>query len=213
VGAPSAIDAGIPGAFTRLAKSETSALVRLALATVLQRLPPAHRAELAGALGSRREDAADHNLPLMIWYGLIPLGATDPHGLARIAAGCELPVTRKLVARRLTEDIEQTPGPLNELLTAAMSRDDAFQVDLVAGIADGLRGWRRAPKPAAWEALAARISADGSLALQERVRELNVVFGDGRALEDVKAIVLNAKADLTARQAALRSLIAARPPD
>ena len=26
------------------------------------------------------EDAADHNLPLLIWYGLIPLAESDPAG-------------------------------------------------------------------------------------------------------------------------------------
>ncbi|MGH7946856.1 MAG: PVC-type heme-binding CxxCH protein, partial [Opitutaceae bacterium] len=196
-----------------VAKSDASALVRLALATVLQRLPSASRVELALALGSRREDAADHNLPLMIWYGLIPLGGTDPHALARIAAECELPVTRKLAARRLTEEIEQSPAALNDLLTAATEKGEALQADIMAGIADGLRGWRRAPKPAAWDAFAAKINTSKNPALHERVRDLNVVFGDGRALDEVKALVLDAKAELPARQAALRSLIDARPPD
>jgi putative heme-binding domain-containing protein len=40
-----------------------------------------------------------------------------------------------------------------------------------------------------------------------------VLFGDGRALDEVKALVLNPKADLAARKAALQSLIEARPPD
>ena len=40
-----------------------------------------------------------------------------------------------------------------------------------------------------------------------------MVFGDGRALDDVKALVLNARADLSARKAALRALIENRPPD
>jgi putative membrane-bound dehydrogenase-like protein len=206
-------DAALLTEFTRIARSDSSALVRLALATVLQRVPAANRIELASALGGRRDDAADHNLPLMIWYGLMPIGEQDPHALARIAAGCQLPVTRKLAARRLAEEIEKMPAALNELIAAAGTQNEAFQRDLVDGIADGLRGWRRAPKPAAWDGFVARINESGDTALQERVRDLNILFGDGRALGDVKALVLDAKADLAARQAALRALIDARPPD
>ena len=198
---------------TRMAKADSSALVRLALATVLQRLPPAERVDLARALVSRGEDASDHNLPLMVWYGLIPLGEKDLHALARIATGCELPVTRKLIARRLAEEIERTPGALNDLIAAAAGKDKRFQGDIVGGIGEGLRGWRRAPKPAAWTAFATKVQTSGNAELQARIRDLEVVFGDGRALDDVKALVLDSKLDMAARRAALRTLIDARPPD
>jgi putative membrane-bound dehydrogenase-like protein len=206
-------DPGVLAEFIRMGRSDASALVRLALATVLQRLPAANRVELARALGGRDEDAADHNLPLMVWYGLIPIAEKDQRALARIAADCQLPVTRKLAARRLTEEVEKSPGALSDLIVAASMKNEAFHRDIIEGMADGLRGWRRAPKPAAWDAFATKVNASGNAALLERVRDLSIVFGDGRALEDVKALVLNAKADLTARQAALRSLIEARPPD
>lgn len=206
-------DTALLAEFARMAGTDSSALVRLTLATVLQRLPPAHRIDLALALVSRREDANDHNLPLMVWYGLIPLGGTDLRGLARIAAGCELPVTRKLIARRLAEEIEKTPGALNDLIAAAVGKDESFQRDIVAGIGEGLRGWRRAPKPAGWTAFATKVKERGNAGLQARTRDLEVVFGDGRALDDVKALILDSKVDMPARQAALRTVIDARPPD
>jgi putative membrane-bound dehydrogenase-like protein len=194
-----------------LARTDPSGLVRLALATVLQRLEPGHRRELASALVGRHEDAEDHNLPLMIWYGLIPLADSSPAALAELARGCELPVTRRMIARRLAEEIEANPSPLNALLEAAVSKPPAFQFDLLEGIAEGLNGWRHAPKPAGWEKFSAVVAASAPAAA--RLRELNVVFGDGRALDDVKAVVLDPKAGLAARQAALRSLIENRPPD
>jgi putative heme-binding domain-containing protein len=187
--------------------------VRLALATVLQRLPPTGRSELATALAGRAEDAADHNLPLMIWYGLIPVATADPTALVKVAAGCELPVTRKLVARRLAEEIETAPSALNALLAAAMEKPPGFQADVLAGMTEGLTGWRRASKPAAWDAFAARLAGVMAEGLQERLRDLNVLFGDGRALDEVKATALDAAAEIPARMAALRSLIAARPPE
>ena len=52
--------------FIRLAKTDTSALVRLALASTLQRLPVLQRTNLAAPLLAHTEDANDHNLPLLI---------------------------------------------------------------------------------------------------------------------------------------------------
>jgi putative heme-binding domain-containing protein len=48
---------------------------------------------------------------------------------------------------------------------------------------------------------------------RDTVRDLNVLFGDGRALEDVRRVALDPKAEIAARRSALESLIAADPPD
>jgi hypothetical protein len=44
------------------------------------------RPRLATALVGRDEDAADHNLPLLVWHGLIPVAEADPHALVDVAA-------------------------------------------------------------------------------------------------------------------------------
>ncbi|HEY1108401.1 MAG TPA: c-type cytochrome, partial [Opitutaceae bacterium] len=44
-------------------------------------------------------------------------------------------------------------------------------------------------------------------------RDLDVLFGEGRALAEVRALALDPRADLAARQAALGALIEARPAD
>ncbi|MEI6051547.1 MAG: c-type cytochrome, partial [Opitutaceae bacterium] len=200
--------------FQRLAADDPSALVRLALASVLQRLPTMARVPVATALVRHAADADDHNLPLLIWYGLIPVAAPATAAeLPGIAAACALPITRQLIARRLSEDLDKNPAPINALLALAAQRPAAFQGDILNGLADGLRGWRRAPKPAAWEALASAALPNAAPALAARIRELNVVFGDGRALDEIKRLVLDPKAELDARQAALRTLIENRPPD
>jgi len=51
---------------------------------------------LAAALLARKTDANDHNLPLLIWYGLIPVADDDPGVLVTLAAISELPLTRKI---------------------------------------------------------------------------------------------------------------------
>ena len=52
--------------FATLAKSDRSPVVRLYLASALQRLPHEKRWPIAEALAAHREDAADHNLPNLI---------------------------------------------------------------------------------------------------------------------------------------------------
>ena len=196
---------------TRLAQDDPSALVRLTLASLLQRLPVEHRAALATPLVAHAEDAADHNLPLMIWYGLIPLADSDPAALATLTQQCALPATRRCAARRLAEDIETRPEPLNQLLTHAAQTDRAFQTDVLTGLGAALTGWRKAPKPATWDALTAALPSDPALAAL--ARDLSTVFGDGRALDEVKRIVADKTQGMPQRKAALQTLIDARPPD
>lgn len=199
--------------FVRLAKTDASGLVRLALASTLQRLPVSRRPELAAALLARREDADDHNLPLLIWYGLIPVAEAEPSAMAAVAAKAELPLTRRLIARRLAEDSEKRPAALNELLRLAAKKSAAFQSDILQGMADGLAGWRHATTPAAWKNFATKVATSPDAASRNVVRDLSVLFGDGRALDAVKKLVLDNKADLHARKAALQTLIENRPPD
>ena len=197
----------------KLAKTDVSALVRLALASTLQRLPVSQRGDLAAALMVRQEDANDHNLPLLIWYGLIPIADADPAALATMTANCELPLTRKFIARRLAEDIENNSAPLNQLLELTAAQAEGFQTDIITGVAEGLTGWRKATKPAAWDALATKLGNSTDTALRERVRDLSVLFGDGRALDEVKHVALDKGADLNARKVALQTLIDNRPAD
>lgn len=191
------------------AKTDPSGLVRLVLASTMQRLPVSWRGPLAAALVSHSEDANDHNLPLLIWYGLIPVADVYPRGLPEIATRSELPLVRRYVARRLAEDIQANPAPINDLLQSACSRGEGFQRDVLEGMELALKGWRSAPKPVAWEAFA----RDSFLSLRDKVRNLSVVFGDGRALEDVKKVALDAEGDVNIRKAALQTLIDNKPPD
>jgi putative heme-binding domain-containing protein len=88
-----------------------------------------------------------------------------------------------------------------------------FQADILAGLAEALRGWRQAQKPAAWDALQNKLSASTNAALRDRVRDLSALFGDGRALDEVKRVALDNNAELADRRAALLTQIENRPPD
>jgi putative heme-binding domain-containing protein len=196
-----------------MAREDPSALVRLVLASTLQRLPVHRRIDLASALLSHSEDASDHNLPALIWTGLIPLAEADGAALASLAAECRQPLVLRLISRRLGEEIDFRRAPLNALLAASAARPPELRSQVVGGLADALAGVRKASKPDAWDAFQASFAATTDQSLLAQLRELNVLFGDGRALDLVRRLALDEKADVETRKTAIKTLIDARPGD
>lgn len=86
-----------------LAAKGKSQLVRLHLASALQRIEPAKRWNLAGALIGRKEDANDQNLPLMYWYGIEPLIHEDLPRFVSLARITKIPLLRQFITRRVAE--------------------------------------------------------------------------------------------------------------
>ncbi len=127
-----------------VAKHDTSALVRLALASTLQRLPVSMRAALATPLAAHFEDADDHNIPLMLWYGLMATGDRHPEDLVEVAKACRIPTTLRLISRSLAEKVHENPDALNALVALAAKTDDRnFKSAVVNGIHEGWAGWHR----------------------------------------------------------------------
>jgi putative heme-binding domain-containing protein len=195
--------------FARMAHEDQSGLVRLTLASLLQRLPLADRAKVAAPLLAHAEDSDDHNQPMMVWYGLIALADHDLGALPALADTCVWPLTRRFIARRIAEDVEKNPAPLNDLLKLAAAKPADFQTDVLGGMNEAFTGWRKAPKPATWDALVAKL--DPTLA--DKARDLGALFGDGRALDEVRRVALDKNADVAARMVALKTLVDARTPE
>jgi putative heme-binding domain-containing protein len=159
---------------------------------------------LAKALVSREEDKADHNLPLMIWYGLIPVTNRNPSELVDVAKACKLPKTLELMSRCLAEEVDTCPQALDRLLTHAASQKGAYLRTVLTGVNLGLKGRINAPRPKSWDL----ITRQQSPATEKLVRELGVVFGDGRAIEELKLIAREkGQWEPAVRSAALETLI------
>lgn len=202
----SAEDNSVVPQLVNLAKTDPSALVRLELASALQRLVNEDgRFELATALSAHAEDADDRQQPLMIWYGIAPAVAADPDRAIALALSSKLPTVTRLIARRLAENLEKTPEPVNELLSRATPEN---RLPILRGLNEGLKGWSKAPKPAAWDMI---VKAGGNEEVETLLRELSLVFGDGRAREELLKIAGDAEGDAGARRAALKNLL--RQPD
>ncbi len=196
-----------------MAKGDPSGMVRLTLASTLQRLPLSERPALAEALVRHGEDAGDHDLPLMLWYGIIPVMASNPASGVDVVLASAIPTVRRFGARRLAEDPERFAGALARLVKGLEGKPEAVVSDVLSGLAMGLRGRRKAPGPEGWDEFAAKMAKAENADLRNLVRDLGVVFGDGRALEDVRRVAMDDKADMNARRLALSSLIESRPDD
>ena len=190
-----------------LAGTDTSGLVRLELAAALQRLPIDSCFPLASFLCNKDQDAPDRQQSLMIWYGLSDLVNEHHIKSVSLAVTSKLPTVTRLITRRLAEDVEKTPGPVNDLLSRATPEN---RLPILRGLNEALKGWSKAPKPAAWDTIA---KTGGDEETKTLIRELSLVFGDGRARDELLAIAANAEADPGARRAALTNLLRDPSPD
>ncbi|MES2693510.1 MAG: PVC-type heme-binding CxxCH protein, partial [Verrucomicrobiota bacterium] len=120
--------------FAALARSDASPVVRLYLASALQRIPVAARWPIAEALARHGEDKDDHNLPKLTWVGLEPLVAADTARALTLAAQSEIPLLTTFIARRAT-----AAKQLEALATAvATTTRVAARIALLEGLRDGL---------------------------------------------------------------------------
>jgi hypothetical protein len=88
--------------FAEMARTDTSPLVRLAVASTLHRLPIDSRWEIAEALLSHADDSEDPNLPLIIWHGIEPAIAKDRTKAVQLLAKCKIQKVRQFITRRMT---------------------------------------------------------------------------------------------------------------
>jgi putative membrane-bound dehydrogenase-like protein len=191
-----------------LAVREESGLVQVYLASAMQRLDYARRWPIVEALSSKDKFAHDRELPLMLWYGIEPAVVHQPDGAVNLAVTSRSPQLRQHTTRRLTVEIERLPEAVNELVSRlAKIEEPETQLGILTGMSEALRGWHKAPVPAAWAGTAAKLAGSSNAAVQTLTRELAVVFGDGRALDEIKKIVDDGNAEPQARRQALRTLV------
>jgi len=201
--------------FVAMAQNDDSGLVLTWLTSALQRLKHEDRWPIALALGRHNEYADDRVLPLMVWYGVEPAVLTNPDQAIEMAVLCKLPIVREYITRRVTLEIERQPEIVERLLQRLItSRADTLVVaDVLRGMAEALRGWRKATPVQGWEKFSAANAKARNADVQRLNRELSLVFGDGRALDELRTIAIDGASDLPERRAAIRALVLGRDSD
>lgn len=114
---------------------------------------------------------------------------------------------------RAREQATSPESPLPALIEALKKSDDPqFQVDVLKGMSDGLKGRRDLKMPAGWDALARKLKESGNRDVRELARSLSVTFGSKEALEDLRATLLDKATEEARRRAALQTLVGGKDP-
>jgi putative membrane-bound dehydrogenase-like protein len=119
--------------FARMARLDPSPLVRLYLASALQRVSAEKRWDVLAGLLAHPDDATDHNLPLMIWYAAEPVVALDMSRALHAAFDSKLPRLFAFTVQRIAAIGTQEAL---RVLTDRLGRteDAAQQKELLSGI-------------------------------------------------------------------------------
>jgi len=191
----------------RLATTDPSPTVRLALASALPELAEADRWGVIHQLASHREDANDRFLPKMIWFGLAPLMAANPGQALDIADSTSLPSLADSIRWYAAQHAD-----MRNLLVAHLARagdDDAARGVRIMAFA--LESESGLAMPNGWSVLAGRFAPAGAPApAAAAAAELSALFGDEKTLAQSRDVLADAQAPLPERQAALGRLKRAR---
>jgi putative heme-binding domain-containing protein len=194
-----------------LAASDPSPVVRLYLASAADRLSLDQRGPIVAGLVRRAQDAADHNLPLMIWYAAEPLAESSPTAALKLAETSAIPLVDQFMTRRLAQ--LGTPEAM-QLLVERLGRTTVAngQLAQLQQINEGLQGRRQLPMPRSWEQARAKLAKSDDAGVRNQALALGLTFGDAAAYQAVEKIVGDASADRQTRENALAALLKARDP-
>lgn len=192
--------------FAQMAVNDPSPVVRLYLASALARVEANAKWSITKGLLSHAEDAQDHNLPKMIWFGLEPLVKDNPAKALELAAVSKIPMVTQFIARRLV-DADQI-----NTLVAILGKSTANRIDLLTGMRDGLDGRTDIKTPENWNTLYGKLKqADKPTA--QLAADLGRQFGDTESAKTALATLKNKGAALDQRKKALQSLAVRQRPE
>jgi putative membrane-bound dehydrogenase-like protein len=175
----------------KLAQTDTSPTVRIALASALPKLDAKIVWDIASALAMHGEDKDDRFLPKMIWFGLARVIADDwPRGLA-LAAKTPLP--------SLADSIRwfaATSAAGREALIPTIQTERDLKI-----LAFGMKDEAKAPLPKAWPQLQSKFPAANTT-----VDQLAALFGDKAVLAKMRGVLADEALPLSQRRSAFELL-------
>ena len=193
--------------FAGLAARDPSPVVRLHLASVLQRMPHDHRWPVLEALVGHAEDRNDHNLPKMIWFATEPLVTADPERIWKLASVCRLDWITQCIARRLAD-----AGDWDALVRGIASLEDPVPPALLEGFLQGIEGHLDARPPGTWDSLRSRLEQSSDPEVVRLSGTIAQHFGDVAAAHAMMERLIDEDSSIEERRRALRGLALQRWP-
>ena len=197
--------AGAIARFAELARESPSKVVRLYLASALQRLPEGERWRVAEPLARRAEDAQDPNLPLMLWYGIEPLVAQTPRLALEVARTTPIAALSRFIVRRAAAEANG-----REVLARALAaeRDPQWRALVLEEMERGLADVRGVEVPPGWPEARAALAADP--ALRERALWVSIALDDRGVLDELRVIAADSAQGAKLRRRAIDALARAK---
>ncbi len=192
--------------FVRMAQQDRSPVVRLYLASALQRMDVEQRWTIAAELVEHSEDVGDHNIPKMLWFGIEPDIPNDPTRAIELAVSSKIPRIAQNIARRLSDANEL------DLLLEAIREHPTARHNLLLGMRDSLAGKHDVTPPSSWQKTYAVLQADERTTAQIAL-ELAQQFGDTDAASAMLNNLRDNDADIAARRTAVRQLSRRKHPE
>ena len=88
--------------------------------------------------------------------------------------------------------------------------DPAFHLDILKGISAALKGQRNIKMPKGWKEIAPKLAKSSNAEVRQLAQTLSLTFGSKAALDALRKVLVDGKANLADRQKALAALVAAR---
>jgi putative membrane-bound dehydrogenase-like protein len=192
--------------FAHMASVDPSPVVRLYLASAIQRVNKESAWRIAEALTAHQEDSDDHNLPKMLWFGMEPLVAENPERGLKVGVKSRIPLIAEYTARRSVD------ADAIEQVIAVLDGAPANTANMLQGMRDALEGRNDLTAPASWNELYAKLqSSDGKVA--GLAREIAQLFGGAEAARQSLATLKNENEKGDERKKALISLATQQRPE
>ena len=192
--------------FARLAQSDPSPVVRLSLASAIQRLAPEAAWPVLEGLATHAEDRDDHNIPKLIWFGLEPLVLGNSAAAVRLATTTDIPLLSRHVARRLA-----AAGEFGLLMKPIAAAATARREEMLLGVRDAIDGRSDMQAPPAWEDVRDLFIAAGGRTA-EIASALSQQFGDSTALAALEHVLDDPAASAVRRGEAIATLAGQKAP-
>ena len=197
------------GQLAQMSHADRSPLVRLYLAAALQRLPLSDRWEIATGLVRHADDTDDHNLPLMIWYGIEPLVTDDTPRSLELANSSRIPLVRRYIYRRAAAD-ERSLGELLKMLSSLENVEREKQV--LGEIATVVKTRGRIEMPTAWPKIFDRLAVSDDAQVREHALMISVKFGDASVFPRLRKLAADVDLTDASRISAINALAAGKDP-
>ena len=193
--------------FNVMAHRESSSHVRLYLASAMQRMPLKDRWEVANGLVRHGDDSSDHNLPLMIWYGVEPLVPLDTTRALQLGSDSRIPTVTNFIYRRAAE----SPESITPLLASLKSVDDLkVQKQIIGEASKALGRQAKLEMPKVWPEVYAKLAQSDDDELRDQVIAISVKFGDSSIFPLLRELAIDRSNKPASRISALTTLISGK---